>query len=39
LFLAPIGARLAHKMDKRQLEIGFGIFLIIVALRFFISLL
>lgn len=38
LLLAPFGAKLAHKMDKRHLEIGFGIFLTIVALRFFSSL-
>lgn len=37
LIFAPIGAKLAHKMQRRQLEIGFGIFLLIVALRFFIS--
>lgn len=34
MFLAPFGARLAHRMSKRRLEIGFGIFLMIVALQF-----
>ena len=38
LLVAPIGVKLAHALDKRQLEIGFGIFLIAVAIRFFISL-
>jgi uncharacterized protein len=32
--LAPYGARLAHRLPKRQLEVGFGIFLILVSLRF-----
>lgn len=38
LMLAPIGARLAHRLEKRQLEVGFGIFLLLVAARFFYSL-
>ncbi|MGF0538062.1 sulfite exporter TauE/SafE family protein [Agrobacterium sp. ES01] len=38
LMMAPIGARLAHAMSKRQLEIGFGIFLLVVSARFFVSL-
>ncbi|APO75081.1 TauE/SafE family permease protein [Rhizobium etli 8C-3] len=37
MYVAPIGARLAHRMSKRQLEIGFGIFLIVTAARFLIS--
>jgi uncharacterized membrane protein YfcA len=37
-FAAPFGARLAHALPKRQLEIAFGIFLWLVALRFIISL-
>lgn len=37
LTLAPIGARFAHGLEKRKLEVGFGIFLLIVAARFFIS--
>jgi uncharacterized membrane protein YfcA len=35
---APYGARLAHRLSKRKLEIGFGLFLMCVALRFAISL-
>jgi uncharacterized membrane protein YfcA len=36
---ASYGARLAHRLSKRQLEIGFGLFLLLVAARFVISLL
>lgn len=39
MLLAPYGARLAHKMSKRRLQMGFGIFLLIVATRFILSLL
>jgi uncharacterized membrane protein YfcA len=35
---APLGVRLAHALPKRRLEIAFGIFLLLVALRFLISL-
>jgi uncharacterized membrane protein YfcA len=35
---APLGARLAHRLPKRQLETLFGIFLLLVALRFLVSL-
>ncbi|MBP1851202.1 sulfite exporter TauE/SafE family protein [Rhizobium halophytocola] len=35
---APLGARLAHALSKKQLEIGFGIFLVVVAIRFVWSL-
>ncbi len=38
LLVAPIGVRIAHALKKRSLEIGFGIFLTIVAMRFFASL-
>jgi len=38
LLMAPFGVRLAHALNKRQLEIGFGIFLLVVAARFIISL-
>ncbi len=38
LVVAPYGAKLAHAMSKRQLEIGFGLFLIFVSARFFYSL-
>jgi uncharacterized membrane protein YfcA len=37
-FTAPYGARLAHALSKRHLEIGFGVFLLIVAVRFVLSL-
>lgn len=36
--VAPIGARLAHKMSKRRLEVMFGLFLLFVSIRFAISL-
>ncbi|EAU40280.1 hypothetical protein FP2506_03600 [Fulvimarina pelagi HTCC2506] len=38
LIAVPFGAALAHKLSRRTLEIGFGIFLVLVALRFAISL-
>ena len=34
LLTAPFGARLAHRLSKRQLELGFGLFLMAVALQF-----
>lgn len=37
-FTSPYGARLAHWLPKRKLEIAFAIFLILVAVRFLISL-
>jgi uncharacterized protein len=37
-FIAPYGARLAHRLSKRQLEVGFGLFLLIVSARFVASL-
>ncbi|MTI16991.1 sulfite exporter TauE/SafE family protein [Rhodobacteraceae bacterium RKSG542] len=39
IYCAPLGAAAAHKLNKRQLEIGFGIFLLLVCLRFLYSLL
>ncbi len=39
VWTAPIGVRLAHSMSKRKLELAFGIFLLIVSLRFALSLL
>jgi uncharacterized membrane protein YfcA len=39
LAAAPLGARLAHAMSKRGLEISFGVFLLIVCARFLASLL
>ncbi len=35
---APYGARLAHRLSKRKLEIAFGLFLLVIALRFALSL-
>jgi uncharacterized protein len=37
-FVAPFGARLAHTLPRRGLEIGFGIFLLAASLRFILSL-
>ncbi len=37
--VAPYGARLAHALPRRRLEVGFAIFLIIVCVRFLWSLL
>lgn len=37
LLAAPIGVRMAHAMNRRQLEIGFGIFLTVISIRFLIS--
>ena len=37
--VAPFGARLAHRLPKRRLEIAFGLFLLAVAIRFTASLL
>jgi uncharacterized membrane protein YfcA len=34
----PLGVRVAHMLKKRQLEIGFGLFLLLVSARFFYSL-
>jgi uncharacterized membrane protein YfcA len=38
-FTAPYGARFAHRLTKRQLEVGFGLFLLLVSARFVASLL
>lgn len=38
VFVAPIGARLAHRLDKRTLEIVFALFLGVMGLRFVVSL-
>ena len=37
-WVAPIGARLAHALPRRHLEIGLAIFLIVAAARFLVSL-
>jgi uncharacterized membrane protein YfcA len=36
--LAPVGARVAHSLPKRTLEIWFGIFLMVMVIRFVINL-
>ncbi len=38
VFVAPIGARLAHRLRKRTLEIAFALFLAAMGLRFVITL-
>jgi len=38
-WVAPLGARLAHVLPGRALEIGFGLYLLLIALRFLIGLL
>jgi uncharacterized membrane protein YfcA len=37
-YIAPFGARLAHALPRRRLEIGFGLFLLIASMRFVASL-
>lgn len=39
VWTAPIGARVAHRLSKRRLEVAFGLFLLAVAGRFVWSLL
>ncbi|WP_112663074.1 sulfite exporter TauE/SafE family protein [Microvirga flavescens] len=39
VWMAPIGARLAHRLSKRRLELAFGIFLLLISGRFAYSLL
>jgi uncharacterized membrane protein YfcA len=38
-YVAPLGARLAHVLARRRLEIGFGLFLPVASARFVVSLL
>ncbi|GIL00135.1 MAG: UPF0721 transmembrane protein [Alphaproteobacteria bacterium] len=38
LAFAPLGVGVAHRLSRRQLEVGFGLFLLIVSARFFYSL-
>jgi uncharacterized membrane protein YfcA len=33
-FTAPYGARLAHRLSRRKLEVAFGLFLMLMSLRF-----
>jgi uncharacterized protein len=37
-FTAPYGAQLAHRLSRRTLEVAFSIFLLLMALRFLVSL-
>jgi uncharacterized membrane protein YfcA len=37
-WIAPFGARLAHALSRRRLEVGFGLFLIAASLRFVVNL-
>lgn len=39
LLMAPLGVRIAHALSKRQLELGFGSFLLLMSARFAYSLL
>lgn len=39
LLFAPMGVNFAHRLSKRGLEMAFGVFLLLVALRFALSLL
>jgi uncharacterized membrane protein YfcA len=39
LLMAPLGVRIAHALSKRQLEVAFGLFLILMSARFAYSLL
>ena len=36
-FAAPYGARLAHRLSRRTLEIAFSIFLLLISVRFLLS--
>jgi uncharacterized membrane protein YfcA len=38
IWAAPLGARLAHRLSKRTLELAFGTFLLVMASRFAVSL-
>jgi uncharacterized membrane protein YfcA len=37
-FIAPLGVRIAHALSKRQLEMSFGLFLMLMSARFWWSL-
>ena len=39
ILVAPLGVRFAHKLSKMQIEKAFGVFLVLVSIRFFASLL
>lgn len=38
MVFAPIGARIAHRMPHRALEVGIGLFFLFIAARFFLAL-
>lgn len=38
ILMAPIGVRIAHAANRRYLEVGFGVFLLLVSARFIASL-
>lgn len=38
MWTAPLGVKLAHSLSKRKLELAFGTFLMLVCLRFLVSL-
>ncbi len=38
MFTAPLGVKAAHALSRRQLEVAFGLFLVAVSIRFFVSL-
>lgn len=37
ILAAPVGVKLAHSLSKRKLEVAFGVFLLLICLRFMIS--
>ena len=37
ILAAPFGVKLAHSLSKRKLEVAFGVFLLLICLRFLIS--
>ena len=37
-YVAPLGARLAHRLPRRVLEVTFGLFLVLASARFVLSL-
>ena len=39
MIVTPYGVGIAHALSKRKLEVGFGLFCLFVAVRFFLSLL
>jgi uncharacterized protein len=39
VFAAPLGAKLAHGISRRRLELAFGAFLTVIAVHYFVSLL